>query len=479
LGSVVVPVPPLDEQQRIAAILDEAFEAIAAATANAEKNLANSGEVSATQLNDVFAKGHELWSRVPLGEIATKIGSGATPAGGRDSYHAEGIALIRSMNVHDRRFKNDKLVYLDDRQAERLDHVSVDAGDVLLNITGASIARCCVAPASILPARVNQHVSIVRVPETRLDAEFLSYALTSRFYKNVLLDIGSGAGSTRQALTKADIGGFEVGLPSLNVQKGIIRDLQIAERNAKILEAHYHRKIAALAELKQSLLTRAFSGELSAAQEKLVPGRRFDNVAVSTPEQVANILALAHHRHVIAGTEKTFGHVKAQKFLHLVESVGGLELGRHPMKDAAGPNDFQHMLKAEQWAKDQEFFEFVRRRDRGYDFRKLDRYDEMLALASAAVAPVREIIDRVTRLIVPLDTTQAEVLATVHAAWNNLILDGRPVEDDAIVREARDEWHVDKQKIPERTFREMIAFIRREGIIPDGSAKRVGEPRLL
>ena len=97
-----------------------------------------------------------------MGELTTKIGSGATPKGGRESYGTEGISLIRSMNVHNGYFEYKELAHISDEQAEKLDNVTIHENDVLLYITGASVARCCITPNDVLPARVNQHVCIIR-----------------------------------------------------------------------------------------------------------------------------------------------------------------------------------------------------------------------------------------------------------------------------------------------------------------------------
>src|SRR5699024_5306715 len=100
---------------------------------------------------------------VQLKEIALKIGSGATPRGGKGAYKAAGISLIRSMNVYDSKFEYKDLAFIDNEQAEKLSNVEVKHNDILLNITGASVARCCMVPTNVLPARVNQHVSLIRI----------------------------------------------------------------------------------------------------------------------------------------------------------------------------------------------------------------------------------------------------------------------------------------------------------------------------
>ncbi len=100
-----ITAPPLAEQKRIVAILDEAFEGIDRAITIAEKNLANARELFESYLNAIFTQKGNGWVEKELGKLASKIGSGATPRGGQDAYKIEGISLIRSLNVHDRRFK--------------------------------------------------------------------------------------------------------------------------------------------------------------------------------------------------------------------------------------------------------------------------------------------------------------------------------------------------------------------------------------
>ena len=258
-----IPVPPLAEQQRIVGLLDEAFEALATAKANAEKNLQNARALFESHLQSVFTQRGPGWVENKLKSITTKIGSGATPRGGEESYKAEGVSLIRSLNVHDLSFKYAKLAFLDDAQADELSNVEVQPRDVLLNITGASVARCAIVPDDVLPARVNQHVSIIRPVAEKLDADFLHYLLISKPYKDQLLKTGEEGGSTRQAITKAQIQEFTVEYPAtLKEQETIVAKLDSMLAETQRLARLYERKLAALEALKKSLLHQAFTGAL-------------------------------------------------------------------------------------------------------------------------------------------------------------------------------------------------------------------------
>ena len=159
-------------------------------------------------------------------DICTKIGSGATPRGGKKSYTDSGISLIRSQNVLDFSFSCNGLAYINEGQAKKLNNVIVKKDDVLLNITGDSVARACLVEESILPARVNQHVAIVRANPEIVISSYLLYFLQMK--KPYLLQMAAG-GATRNALTKKMIEELEIDIPILEKQKkivSIIDDLQ-------------------------------------------------------------------------------------------------------------------------------------------------------------------------------------------------------------------------------------------------------------
>lgn len=137
-----VPVPPLHEQQRIVGILDEAFAGIVPAKANAEENLQNARALFESYLQSIFSQRGKGWVDSKLKSITTKIGSGATPRGGEESYKTEGTSLIRSLNVHDLGFRYAKLALLDDAQANELSNVKVQPRDVLVYQQCFHCQRC-------------------------------------------------------------------------------------------------------------------------------------------------------------------------------------------------------------------------------------------------------------------------------------------------------------------------------------------------
>ncbi|HOP08410.1 MAG TPA: restriction endonuclease subunit S [candidate division Zixibacteria bacterium] len=161
------------------------------------------------------------FKHIKLGTVCLKIGSGATPRGGKEVYldHGE-IVLIRSQNVYNDGFKNEGLAYITEKHASQLSNVAVEKDDVLLNITGDSVARCCQVNINTLPARVNQHVAIIRPDSHKLDPRYLRYFLVSAPMQDLMLS-WAGSGGTRNALTKGMIESFEIPCPEVSIQRSI------------------------------------------------------------------------------------------------------------------------------------------------------------------------------------------------------------------------------------------------------------------
>lgn len=180
--------------------------------------------------------------------ITSKIGSGATPKGGNSSYQSSGISLIRSQNIYDYGFVVKGLAFINEDQAKKLDNVTVEKYDVLFNITGASIARCCIVPEEYLPARVNQHVSIIRTNDKAL-AKYVQMVLVSAEYKAQLLQIGEGA-TSRQAITKQQLEEFKIPVPSIPEQQKIVDEINKLETEIAQIE----NELATIDQQKEQIL---------------------------------------------------------------------------------------------------------------------------------------------------------------------------------------------------------------------------------
>ena len=269
LKQVSVPLPPLKEQQRIVAKLDTLFthlEVLNTRLANIPKLLKNFKQAVLTQavmgkLTEEWRVGKELdeWEEKALQDITTKIGSGSTPRGGSENYKEEGIPLVRSMNIHFNGIKLKGLAFIDEVQAERLKNVIIEENDILLNITGASIGRVCIAEEDVIGGRVNQHVTIIRLSECH-SSEYINMYLASSIIQNYIFNENYGV--TRQALTKTQTQNLEINLPPQEEQTEIVKRVENLFTKADKIEAQYKILKAKTESLPQAILAKAFKGEL-------------------------------------------------------------------------------------------------------------------------------------------------------------------------------------------------------------------------
>lgn len=198
------------------------------------------------------------WSHKTLAQLTEKIGSGATPRGGKEVYLDEGVALIRSQNVYDSLFVWEGLVRISDKAATQLKGVTVQEDDVLLNITGASILRTCVVEPDALPARVNQHVAIIRAKEG-IPPRFIHMHLLRPDIKGHLF--GLNAGASREAITKSHIESLTLLTPGPE----LLGAFQTATSPLFRQVQRFGQQIRMLGELRDTLLPKLLSGELSVA----------------------------------------------------------------------------------------------------------------------------------------------------------------------------------------------------------------------
>ena len=203
---------------------------------------------------ELFTDADTRFQKAPLQKVCSKIGSGATPKGGKAAYIDDGISLIRSTNVFDFNFEYDDLAHINQSQADALSNVVVEPNDVLFNITGVSVARCCMVPANVLPARVNQHVMIVRPIQGEAMSYYIMFTLCAADNKAKLLGIGQ-SGSTREAINKQELESFEIPIPDDDT---LVRFGSAAKNIYEYIHTNV-KEIHALDEMKKVLLAQLSS----------------------------------------------------------------------------------------------------------------------------------------------------------------------------------------------------------------------------
>ena len=277
------PLPPLPEQRAMAAFLDRETGRIDELVSRKERLIELLQEKRTALITRAVTGGLDPdapkkdsgvewlgeipahWEVKRLKYLVGKIGSGKTPRGGAERYVDDGVMLIRSQNVHFGKLKLADVAYIDAETDAEMAGSRVGEGDVLLNITGASLGRSCVARLEGIGANVNQHVCVLRPDQQQNKSEFLAYSLESRSLQDQIFNNENGV--SRDALNFEQIGDLVFARPAISEQQAIAEflDRETAKLDsliAKILEAT-HR----LRELRTALISATVTGRIDVGEE--------------------------------------------------------------------------------------------------------------------------------------------------------------------------------------------------------------------
>jgi len=259
IENLIIPLPPLPEQQRIVSILDECFAAIDKAKANAEQNLKNAKELFESYLQGVFENGN--WEKKKLQDVAKVINGYAFAS--KDFKPTNTVKSIKITNVGVKEFVEEADNYLPEKFKETLKEVQVREGNIVIALTRTIIStglKVAVIPESYDGALVNQRVAALVPKEILVNQNYLYYYLnTSGVAKYVLEHVNT---LMQPNLSINDLKNMPVPCPPLKEQQTIVRQLDALRAETQKLETVYQQKIADLEELKKSILQKAFAGEL-------------------------------------------------------------------------------------------------------------------------------------------------------------------------------------------------------------------------
>ncbi len=254
IESYRIPVPPLTEQKRIVGILDEAFAGIAAAKANAEKNLQNARDIFESYLRSIFKERGKDWVDKPLGEVCeVKDGTHESP-----KYIEKGIPFVTQKNIRFEGLSFEKINFISqENHNDFYRRSNVAHGDILISMIGANRGMACLVDDrrdfSI------KNVGLVK-KSSSVNHQFLLYFLKSPQAMSYVQ--GASKGGAQEFVSLTELRKFPVPLPSLEQQNKLAKNFQSLRAETRRLSRLYERKLAALEELKKSLLNKAFSGEL-------------------------------------------------------------------------------------------------------------------------------------------------------------------------------------------------------------------------
>ncbi len=257
--TVKIPIPPLDEQKRIVRILDEAFEGIAIARANAEKNLQNARALFESHLQSVFTHRGDGWVEKTFEQVVSpdcSLSYGIVQPG--DEYPS-GLPVVRPTDLTSSIIRLDGLKRIDPKLASGYKRTTLKGGELLLCVRGSTGVVSKAAP-ELVGANVTRGIVPIRFDHTLITQDFGYYILCSEIVQNQIREKTYGAALMQ--INIRDLRNLSLSYPSLNTQGLITAILDNLKTETQRLESIYQQKLNALDELKKALLHGAFSGEL-------------------------------------------------------------------------------------------------------------------------------------------------------------------------------------------------------------------------
>jgi type I restriction enzyme S subunit len=254
------PLPPLPEQQRIVALIDEALAGLAIAKANAERNLQNARALFESHLQSVFSQRGEGWVEVRLVDLCELFADGDWVES--KDQASEGIRLIQTGNVGEGAFKDrvDKARFISEETFHRLRCTEIFEGDCLISRLPNPVGRSCILPDTGTRMVTAVDCTIIRFDRSRMLPEFFNFYSRSETYIRAVAQ--ECTGSTRNRISRSNLGLTLVPVPAIAEQEKLVKGFESFHEETQRLTRIYERKLAALEELKKSLLHQAFNGEL-------------------------------------------------------------------------------------------------------------------------------------------------------------------------------------------------------------------------
>lgn len=264
-----IPLPDLKAQKRIVAILDEAFAGINMAIANAEKSLANARELFESYLDNLVISNEDGWQKCILRDVLHgQPRNGWSPPA--KNHSDSGVPVLTLSSVTGFNFNGGKVKYTSAETDEGA-HYWIGNGDLLItrSNTAELVGHVAIVDKVVAPTIYPDLIMRMKVDTSRCLTKFLYFQLRSRTLRDVISNVSHGANPTMRKINKTDVQNLPVWLPELGKQKEIVDSIELIIEQVEAVKRVYRNKLLSLYELKQSLLQKAFSGELTAEPDAL------------------------------------------------------------------------------------------------------------------------------------------------------------------------------------------------------------------
>lgn len=476
-----VPLPPLDEQRRIVATIDRLASKIAEARKLRIAVMRDAEALGASHVNGLIEQLRAKARTVVLGEIA-EIRSGVTL--GRE-LNGPTIALpyLRVANVQDGRLDLSVMktvhVFAEERNKWRL-----EPGDVLLTEGGDwdKLGRGTVWNGEIPDCIHQNHIFRVRLDQAKFDPRYVA-ALTSSPYGRAYFADASKQTTNLASVNQRQLKAFPIFAIDLTEQRQILARLAELQTKADTCREALTKSAAEIDALLPAVLSQVFNGYRVAESAPSVTDRP-DAVTPTPLPLTAGKAAAGGRKHspaiyfkraAIAAyiidrlhTRPTFGRVQLEKCLYLAEAYVGVDLEGEFKRAAAGPLDAEYLYKLESAAQKNGWF--IKRTIAGdktrHTYHPGAKSDQLLAAAEKYLGTGKAKMDFLLGWIEKFDTERAEIVATLFAAWSDLLRAGHAVTDDAIITEVRGNWHESKKRFEPTRLRIALGWMREHHLAP-------------
>lgn len=454
----------------------------------------------------------ETWAWATLSQVGQEgrpIIYGIIKPGPHDP---KGVPYVRVMEMKDGSIDVTSLRRASNERAAKFSRATLEPGDLLISKDG-TIGRVAVVPPELAGGNITQH--LVRAAIHRfVDRCYVVIAARSPACQNWLTQ--EKLGVALQGVNVEDFRRLPIPLPPCDEQHEIVRRVEALFALADGIEARVHAATVRAERLPQSILARAFRGELVPTEAELAhaAGRDYEPASVlleqvqeeherrppagrrrvqtapsaapgGTTADATKALTRTHSRYIhykraaIAAyiidhlhKRRTFGRVQFEKCLYLAEAYVGVDLEGEYQRAAAGPLDSRYLHQLESAARKNGWF--VKRTipgdQRRYTYHPGSKAPQLLVAATKYLGDAKPTMDHLLHWMEKCDTEQTEIIATLFAAWNDLLRDGQPISDDLIIAEVRQKWHESKQRFTPDRLRTALAWMRQEGMVPSGAS---------
>ena len=485
MKNINIIVPSISEQQRTADFLDKQCAEIDTVLEKTRASIEEYKKLKQSVITQAVTKGirpnrpmkdsgiewigeiPEDWEISKIKYGVTKVGSGKTPSGGAETYADKGVLFLRSQNVYNTGLVLEPATYITEQVDEEMKNTRVQPRDVLLNITGGSIGRCCIFPEELQTANVNQHVSIIRVIEGIFLPEYMHYYWLSALGTMSINLLQTGG--NREGLSADAIKNSLIPILTVEEQHEIIGylDEKCIEIDKLILKKEQF--LSELESYKKSLIYEYVTGKKEIlVQSTTATVYQFPANHHASKPRFAQAVLVAK---ILDGFGKqAAGRVKLEKSLYTIETHLGFNFDTNYIRQVAGPLDHSVydceaiICKYNNWfTKNKNHSTVVYKPTKNKDGYK-KYYEKYFSEYNSE-------IERIIAIFRDCNMDKAEKIATVYAAWNDHVIAGTSFSDKDVVDDILNHWHKSKERFSREEWLDAMEFLRNNNLIPRGYGK--------